>query len=55
MIDFDCGPVIAGASPEDNASDLIEMMIDVASGRLPTRADQLQQHDFLFWKRSLDL
>lgn len=55
MIDFDCGPVIAGASPEDNASDLIDMMIDVASGRLPTRADQLQQHDFLFWKRSLDL
>ncbi|MBS1184291.1 MAG: garD 3 [Proteobacteria bacterium] len=55
MIDFDCGPVIDGAAPEAVAADLIETMIAVASGRCSTKADRLEQHDFLFWKRSLDL
>lgn len=55
VIDFDCGAILHGASPQALAEDLLQRIIDTASGRMPTQADRLGQHDFLFWKRDPSL
>jgi altronate hydrolase len=55
MIDFDCGPIIDGASIEETAHALLEKVIDTAGGRYRVKADRLEQYDFMFWKRALDL
>jgi altronate hydrolase len=55
MIDFDCGPVIAGAPLGEVADRLFETVIETASGDRPVAADRLEQYDFMLWKRSLDL
>lgn len=56
IIDFDTGPVITGeATPDTLSQDLIAMIIEVASGRAHTRAQQLGQDDFLPWKRGVSL
>ncbi len=55
VIDFDCGPVVDGTqSLEQNAEELLEYVIKVASGEL-TKAQQLGQDDFIPWKRGVSL
>ncbi|MDR3537652.1 MAG: altronate dehydratase [Acetobacteraceae bacterium] len=55
MIDFDCGPIIEGASIDEVGRALLERVIETASGDYKVKADQLEQFDFMLWKRSLDL
>ena len=52
IIDFDAGPVIKGDATVAELGDrLLELVIEVASGRTTTKADLLGQDDFLPWKR----
>lgn len=55
MIDFDCGPVIDGAPVPEIANQLLDMVVAVAGGEYKTKADRLQQYDFIFWKRDISL
>jgi len=56
LIDFDHGDIIArGASIEASAEGLLEHLIRVASGEVLTRAEMLQQDDFIPWKRGVSL
>ncbi len=55
MIDFDCGPIIDGKPMHEISMKLFEKVIETASGNYKVKADRLEQYDFLFWKRSLDL
>jgi altronate hydrolase len=56
IIDFDAGPIIGGeASIETLAEQLLELIIEVASGRTLSKAQQLGQKDFLPWKRDVSL
>lgn len=56
IIDFDCGPIISGkASPEEMSEQLLELMIRIASGATRTKAELLDQDDFIPWKRGVSL
>ena len=55
MIDFDCGPVIDGVPLELVADGLLEKVIRTASGEYNVKADELEQFDFMFWKRNTSL
>ncbi|WP_392558209.1 UxaA family hydrolase [Orbus mooreae] len=55
VIDFDCGPVIDGIALQDIADQLLEKVILTASGDYTVKADELEQYDFLFWKREVSL
>ncbi len=56
IIDFDCGPIIRGETGiEELAETLLQLVIDVASGRRKTKAQILGQDDFLPWKRGVSL
>jgi len=56
IIDFDAGGVITGEeSLEDAADRLLTFIVDVASGRIQTKADKNQQFDFIPWKRGVSL
>ncbi|MEX2581304.1 MAG: altronate dehydratase family protein [Verrucomicrobiales bacterium] len=56
LIDFDTGSVIRGeTSPEALADDLLELIVEIASGRIQTKAQQLGQDDFQPWKRGVSL
>ncbi len=55
LIDFDCGPVIEGAPLADIAGRLLDLVVATAGGRYQTKADRLQQYDFMFWKRDISL
>ena len=55
IIDFDCGPVVDGAKLPEVASELLDLVIDTASGKYTAKADRLGQYDFLFWKRDISL
>ena len=56
IIDFDTGAVIRGeASIEKLGEDLLELSINVASGRTVPKAVALGQDDFLPWKRGVSL
>lgn len=55
IIDFDCGPIIEGAPLSAIADGLFDKVIDTASGVYQTKADLLEQFDFMLWKRSLEL
>jgi altronate hydrolase len=55
-IDFDAGGVVTGeATIPECAAKLLELSIDVASGRRLTKAEQLGQNDFIPWKRGVSL
>ena len=56
MIDFNAGPVIAGAAgiPELGGR-LLDLVIETASGRYTPKAIQLGQDDFIPWKRGVSL
>lgn len=55
MIDFDCGPVISGAPISEMGDQLLETVLRVAGREVITKAEQLGQQDFLFWKRDVSL
>ncbi len=56
LIDFDAGPVLRGErSLNDLAEDLLELGIQVASGKVTPKAVQLGQDDFIPWKRGVSL
>ena len=56
MIDFDTGPVITGAqSITTLATDLLRLCVKTADGSYRTKAVQLDQNDFIPWKREVSL
>ncbi len=56
IIDFDSGAVIRGeATLEEVADSLLEKVLDIASGKTLTKAEELGQHDFIPWKRGVSL
>ncbi|NHF59517.1 altronate dehydratase [Flavobacteriaceae bacterium TP-CH-4] len=56
IIDFNTGDIITGsASVEEKAADLLEYIIQVASGKSIPAAVRLGQDDFIPWKRGISL
>ena len=56
IIDFDTGAIIRGEStPETLGDDLLDLTIEIASGRTFSKAQLLGQDDFLPWKRGVSL
>jgi len=56
IIDFDTGAVIRGEKNiEEMGEELLEYIIEVASGNKVAKADLLNQDDFIPWKRGVSL
>jgi altronate hydrolase len=56
IIDFNTGEIITGdKSIDEMADELLEFIIEVASGEVPTKAAILNQNDFIPWKRGVSL
>lgn len=56
IIDIDTGPVIAGEKTiEEMGADMLDLIIEVASGNIKTKAQLLDQDDFIPWKRGISL
>jgi len=56
IIDIDAGTIITGeATIEQVGKEILEFIIKVASGEVMTKAQQLQQDDFIPWKRDVSL
>lgn len=56
IIDIDCGPVIAGEKTiEQLGGEILDLIIEVASGNTTVKAVQLNQDDFIPWKRGVSL
>ena len=56
LIDVDAGGIITGdASVEDVGAELLDYVIEVASGLVQTNASRLRQHDYIPWKRGVSL
>ncbi|MBV8673728.1 MAG: altronate dehydratase [Acidobacteriaceae bacterium] len=56
IIDFNTGAIIRGDSTvEETTNSLLEKLINVASGKTLTKAEQLAQYDFIPWKRGVSL
>ncbi len=56
IIDFETGAVIRGEKTiEEMAEELLEFIIEVASGRIQTKAKILNQNDFIPWRRGVSL
>ena len=56
IIDIDCGPVISGTKNiEQLGEEILDYIIEVASGNIIPRAVRLNQDDFIPWKRGVSL
>ena len=56
VIDIDTGPVIAGEKTiEEMGGEILDFIIEVASGKVKTKAQELNQDDFIPWKRGVSL
>lgn len=56
IIDFNTGGIITGEkSIEETADEMLEFVIQVASGNIKTKAAILNQNDFIPWKRGVSL
>lgn len=56
IIDINCGTIIEGTETiEQNAHRILDFVIDVASGRTQPKAVQLDQDDFIPWRRGVSL
>ncbi|MGH9616574.1 MAG: UxaA family hydrolase [Acidobacteriaceae bacterium] len=56
IIDIDTGGIITGATTVEHvAADILETIIEVASGRRHTKAEMNGQYDFIPWKRGISL
>lgn len=56
LIDIDAGTIVTGQdSVVSKGEELLELLIEVASGRQFTKAELLGQDDFIPWKRGISL
>lgn len=56
IIDIDSGPIIRGEKTiEEMGEEILEHVIQVASGEVEAKADALGQDDFIPWKRGVSL
>lgn len=56
IIDIDCGSIISGQKRiEEVGAEILDYIIDVASGRKMAKAVALNQDDFIPWKRGVSL
>lgn len=56
IIDIDCGAIISGdKSVEEVGEEVLDYIIKLASGELNTKAMDLGQDDFMFWRRGVKL
>jgi altronate hydrolase len=56
IIDVDTGPIISGESTiEQMGEQVLDFVIQVASGEVCTKAEQKNQEDFIPWKRGVSL
>jgi altronate hydrolase len=56
IIDFDAGAIVRGESTiAESAGKLLELSIEVASGKRQTKAEIRGQMDFIPWKRGVSL
>ncbi len=56
IIDIDAGPVVrAEKTIEKMGEEILEFIIEVASGNIESKADRLNQDDFIPWKRGVSL
>lgn len=56
IIDIDCGPIIEGEKTiEEMGEEILEYCIKAASGKVIPKAVQLNQDDFIPWKRGVSL
>src|SRR5437016_3652089 len=56
IIDIDCGGIISGETTiEQMGETILDLVIQVASGELRTKAELLGQDDFIPWKRGVSL
>ncbi|WP_299365271.1 UxaA family hydrolase [Winogradskyella sp.] len=56
IIDYSTGDIIIGEKTiEDCAHELLGIIIDIASGSKKSKAQQLEQDDFIPWKRGISL
>jgi altronate hydrolase len=56
ILDFDAGGIVRGETAVDACAEkLLELVIDVASGRRRTKAEERGQIDFIPWKRGVSL
>lgn len=56
IIDIETGPVIRGEKTiEEMAEEMLELIIEVASGKIKTKASLLNQNDFIPWRRGVSL
>lgn len=56
IIDVDTGKIITGEKTiEEMAEELLDFIIEVASGRIKTKAALLNQSDFIPWRRGVSL
>lgn len=56
IIDYDAGGIIEGEkSIEEAGGELMDLAIEVASGRVYTKSEGLGQDDFIPWKRGVSL
>jgi altronate hydrolase len=56
IIDIDTGPIISGESTiEQTGEEILDLIVQVASGQLRTKAERKNQEDFIPWKRGVSL
>ena len=56
IIDIDTGPIIEGKIKLEAMADaILELILNVASGTVHTKAESLRQDDFIPWKRGVSL
>jgi altronate hydrolase len=56
IIDFDAGGIVTGeATIPQCAAQLLDLSIEVASGKRLTKAEEFSQNDFIPWKRGVSL
>ena len=56
IIDIDCGPIISGEKTvEEMGEEILDYVIRLASGEINTKAMELGQDDFMFWRRGVSL
>ncbi len=56
LIDIDAGTIVTGEnSVESKGEELLNLIIQIASGERLTKAEMLGQDDFIPWKRGISL
>jgi altronate hydrolase len=56
IIDFDAGSIIRGsATVEQVGEQILDRVVEIASGAVATKAESLAQDDFIPWKRGVSL